>query len=291
MNPVLRLSGPANRQVWEIVVVYEDDDLLVLDKPALLPTCPDPLNSDAPSLMTLLHQEIARGARWAVQRQLTYLANSHRLDAGTSGVLLLAKNKNALCVLNDQFGSGKPLQIHLALAQGCPTQKAFASTEKLAPHPKYPGRVRVDPRHGKKSITEFEVTHAFDGYCLLRCRLQTSRSHQVRVHLQNLGFPVVGDTLYGGHPLLLSRLKSGYRLKPGATERPLMQRSALHAQRLDVIHPGTLKPLSFVAPLPDDFVLALKYLHKLAAGEPSRESTRNPQDTIISPLTAGSFHS
>ena len=107
MSAAVKLSSPATHEFWEIPVLFEDEHLLALDKPAGLLVSPDRLALERPSLMKLAHAAVAAGKPWARERNLTYLANAHRLDCETSGVLLLAKNKPALIALADQFGSRK----------------------------------------------------------------------------------------------------------------------------------------------------------------------------------------
>ena len=124
--------------------------------------------------------------------------------------------------------------------------------------------MRVDPKSGKKSKTEFEVLEKFKSYTLLRCRPLTGRTHQIRVHAKKAGFPIAGDDLYGGTDLLLSKLKGDYRLKPGKTERPLIDRVALHAQQLTIVHPVTGATTVIKAELPKDLSVALKYLRRYA---------------------------
>lgn len=129
MSDPIKLSSPATREFWEITVLFEDEHLLALDKPERLLTSPDRLEPARPSLMQLLHVGLADGKPWAKQRGLSYLANAHRLDAETSGVLLFAKNKAALVALANLFGAEKPLSTCLALVQGAPEK--IPSTSKL----------------------------------------------------------------------------------------------------------------------------------------------------------------
>lgn len=263
-NSVIKLSSQATREFWEIPVLFEDADLLALSKPSGLLTSPDRYDPDRPNLMKLLHAGIAENKPWARERGLTYLSNAHRLDFETSGVILLAKNKPVLVQLADLFGSEKPVKKYVALVQGIPTEDEFEIDAKLAPHPIRLGMMRVDPKNGKKSITKFSVLEKFSRWTLMRCEPLTGRTHQIRIHLRHAGVPIVGDELYGGKPLWLSRLKPNYRLKPGREERPLMSRVALHAEQLELKHPATAQIISITAPWPKDFTVAVKYLRQFA---------------------------
>ena len=260
----IKLSAPATRGYWEIPVLFEDDHLLALDKPAGLLSSPDRYDPQRPNLMKLLHAAIAAGKPWARERHLTYLMNAHRLDFETSGVMLLAKNKPALVALANLFGSEKPLKKYVALVRGTPAEDKFDVDAKLAPHPLKIGLMRVDPKNGKKSRTRFEVLEKFSDYTLLQCEPLTGRTHQIRVHLRYAGFPVVADELYGGKKLWLSRLKRDYRLKPGHEERPLLSRVALHAETLTLPHPVTGRMVTVIAPWPKDLKVAVKYLRQFA---------------------------
>jgi RluA family pseudouridine synthase len=264
MSEAIKLSSPATREFWEIPVLFEDDHLLALDKPARLLVSPDRYDAQRPNLMKLLHAGVERGAPWAKQRGLTYLMNAHRLDFETSGVILLAKTKPVLVALADLFGTEKPAKTYLALVHGNPVQPAFEVNARLAPHPVTVGLIRVDEKNGKRARTLFELADKFKGCSLLKCHPQTGRTHQIRVHLRQAGLPIVGDTLYGGSPLLLSRLKTGYHLKPGKTERPLLDRVALHALELKLAHPVTGSEIVITAPWSKDLTVAVKYLRRYA---------------------------
>jgi RluA family pseudouridine synthase len=267
VSAIIKLSSPDTREFWEIPVLFEDEHLLALDKPAGLLASPDRLDPQRPNLMQLLHAAIADGKPWARERGLVYLMNAHRLDGETSGVLLLAKNKPALIALANLFGSEKPSRTYVALVSGIPPENQFEVDAKLAPHPLNPGLMRVDSRTGKKSKTQFEVLETFprQSYTLLKCRLLTSRTHQIHVHLRHVSLPLVGDNLYGGKPLWLSRLKPNFRLKPGHEERPLLARAALHAEELGLPHPVTGATVTITAPWPKDLKVAVKYLRQYAA--------------------------
>lgn len=262
VNATIKLSSPATREFWEIPVVFEDAHLLALDKPAGLLTAPDRNDPARPNLMRLLHDAIAAGKSWAVERGLTYLNPAHRLDAETSGVILFAKSKPVLVALANQFGTDQPQAKYVALARGVPRAEQFEVDAKIAPHPLTPGLMRVDSRQGKRAKTLVSVVETFRDYVWLSCRPVTNRTHQIRVHLRHTGLPIVGDALYDGKPLLLSRLKRDYRLKPGRTERPLLARVALHAEELALVHPITGATVTFTAPCPKDLRVALKYLRE-----------------------------
>ena len=264
MSEAIKLSSPATREFWEIPVLFEDQHLLALNKPSHLLTSPDRNDAQRPNLMKLLHAGIERGAPWAKQRGLSYLMNAHRLDFETSGVILLAKSKPILVALANLFGADTPGKKYLALVHGAPPKDSFTVEAKLAPHPVNIGLIRVDEKGGKRSRTQFEVFETFAGYTLLQCRPLTSGNHQIRVHLRHVGLPIVGDALYGGGSLLLSLLKSEYRLKPNKTERPLISRVALHAEELMLPHPVTGTTITITAPWPKDLTVAVKYLRRYA---------------------------
>jgi RluA family pseudouridine synthase len=265
VNAAIKLSSPATQDFWELPVLFEDAHVLALDKPAGLLTSPDRFDPERPSLMKLLHAGIAAGKPWAREHQLTYLSNAHRLDADTSGIILLAKSKPVLVALADLFGSEKPARRYVTLVYGAALGDEFSVDAKLSPHPARPGEMRVDPKCGKRSKTHFKVLERFAGLTLLQCELLTNRAHQIRVHLRHAGLRVVADSIYGGGPLLLSRLKKNYRLKEGKVERPLISRVALHAEQLTLPHPITGETMAITAPWPKELKVAVKYLREFAS--------------------------
>ena len=269
MNNVIKLSSPATHEFWEIPVLFEDAHLLALDKPAGLLASPDRDDAARPNLMTLLHAAIAAGKPWTLERGLTYLSHSHRLESEASGIVLLAKSKPVLVALANWFSLEKPGRKFLALVHGPPAEDRFQVNAKIAPHPVMPREMRVDPRNGKHAQTRFEVLEKFPRQTLLQCEPLTARPHQIRVHLQNAGLRIVGDELYGGNPLWLSRLKKDYRLKPGKEERPLMARAALHAEQLTLPHPVTGELVTITAPWPKDLKVAVKYLRLYSSPPPA----------------------
>jgi 23S rRNA pseudouridine1911/1915/1917 synthase len=261
----IKLSSPATQEFWEIPILFEDEHLLALDKPSGLLTTPDRNHPDRPNLTQLLHGGIERGSAWARESGRTYLMPAHRLDHETSGVVILAKSKPVLIALVNLFGAEQAGKRYVALVQGMPATDQFKVEAKLAPHPMRTWVMRVDPTGGKHCATAFEVRERFSGYTLLQCEALTDRLHQIRVHLRHVGLATVGDQMYGGRPLLLSRLKQMYRLKLNQTERPLIARPALHAESLSLTHPLTGNSLAIAAPWPKDLTVAVKYLRRYAA--------------------------
>lgn len=264
MTIVIRLTCPLTHELWEVPILHEDEQLLAVAKPACLLASPDHADPQRPSLMRLLHDGIAQGATWAKQRNLTYLANAHRLDCETSGVLLLAKTKPALVALANEFGANQPVKTYVALARGMPAEPEFTVDARIGPQTRLLGLMRIDTQGGKPAVTRCKVLEQFRGFTLLQCQPLTERTHQIRVHLRSVGLHLVGDVPYTGSPLFLSQIKSSYRPKLHEPERPLMGRVALHAERLEIKHPATGEPIILTAEWPRDLRVTVKYLRQFS---------------------------
>jgi RluA family pseudouridine synthase len=264
VSDFIKLSSPQTHEYWEIPILYEDQFMLALDKPASLLATPDQIDPSKANLLGLLHHEIERKARWVLDRQITYLANAHQLDAEISGVILFAKEKPVLIDLVNQFSSEKPAKSFLAIVRGSPSEDEFCVDLKIAPHPFRPGIMRIDARQGKKSISKFVVKERFKGFTLLECKPITDRHHQLRVHLQHRRFRLVSDSIYGSSPLYLSDIKSNYRQKAQEQERPLIGRVAMHLEQIDVMRPANSGSVTIKSPPPRDFEVSIKYLRRFA---------------------------
>ncbi len=269
MAPTIKLSFPETRAFWELSVLFEDGHLLALDKPTGLLSLPDHDHPERPSLLGLLHAGIAQGKSWARERGLTHLTLVNRLETEVGGIVLFAKSKPVQVQLSNLFGAEKPLLRYLCLVSGAPPEDQFEVNAPLAPDLRQVGETKVDTRHGKKSRTLFSVLERFSRWTLLKCEPLTARPHQIQAHLRYVKLPIAGDAFYGGRPLLLSRLKPAYRLKPGRQEQALLGRTALHAAGLTFNHPVTGEPLNIESPQPKDLTVALKYLRQYASPQAS----------------------
>ena len=244
-------------------MLFEDDSLLALSKPArLLASAEATQPSHLPNLLKLLHEGISNGKGWARQRGLSYLMNVNRLDFEVSGILLFAKSKSVFIKLADIFGSETCHRNYIAICRGEPKADQFTIDAKLVISSVGVPPVRVDPRQGKNARTLVKVIERFNGWALINCEPSHDRLDQVQAHLRYVNLPVAGASVYGGQPFFLSAIKPNYRLKPTRTERPLLDRTALHAEQLVFPHPGTNEVLTLTAPWPKDLVVAVKYLRK-----------------------------
>lgn len=230
-------------------ILYEDAELVAVNKPAGLLAVPDRYDKQKTNLFDRL-QAARPGA---------YLANVHRLDRHTSGVMLFAKTSDAYQRLTAAFRDRQVRKLYLAVCAGHPDNQVIDLP--IGARLDRPGYARIDQRQGKAARTVIRVAEVFRGHSLLEVTIETGRQHQIRVHLQAIGHPLVGDPDYGGAPLLLSQLKRGYKPKADEPERPLLARPALHAASLTLSHPA----IAITAPLPHDLTVALKYLRKCAA--------------------------
>jgi RluA family pseudouridine synthase len=241
-------------------VVFEDDALIAFDKPSGLLLVPDRRVKSRVNLMGLVHEQLGPD-----------VANVHRIDAETSGLVLCAKTKPALDFLSGQFQSKTVEKTYSALVAGAPPADVYTVDFVLKEDEAAPGRMCVVKKHGKASVTEFKVLERFGRFTHLECRPLTGRTHQVRVHLSASGTPILNDPFYGnGTTLLLSDLKRGYKGRDD--ERPLIARLALHAGVLTFTHPLSRERTTLQAPMPKDFEVALKYLRKFTRGRDTKKS-------------------
>ena len=237
-------------------ILYEDGDLVVLNKPAGLVVHPAPGHSRGTLVHALLHHcpdlpGIGEERRPGIV---------HRLDKDTSGVMVVAKTDAAMASLAGQFKERRVKKTYLALVHGEVRQTGARIVTEIGRHDRDRKRMAVGTRKGREAVTTYRVMKRLDGFTLLQVHPETGRTHQIRVHLSAMGHPVVGDKVYGGTREKKFRVSGfGFRVKP--------KRQLLHAWKLGLFHPRTDNWMEFEAPLPADF---MSWLHT----EPSVDTTR-----------------
>ena len=180
---------------------------MAIDKPAGWLLAPDSWDRTGRNLQLAIQSSLNAGDYWARSRNLKYLRFVHRLDADTSGVLLLAKSPGALRSYSQLFESRLVEKVYLAVVDGIPEQSNWTCRLKLSPKPGTVGQMKVDERHGKEAETHFRVLQTTQQSALVEARPSTGRTHQIRVHLAAAGHPVLGDPLY--HPKEAAKAKAG----------------------------------------------------------------------------------
>jgi 23S rRNA pseudouridine1911/1915/1917 synthase len=242
--------GPPQRAGLEaedipLSVVYEDEWILVINKPAGLVVHPAPGHWRGTLVSALLHHW--RGPRPGLDPQRPGIV--HRLDKDTSGVLVIAKDAATLAELGRQFKDREVEKQYVAVVWGKVRSSRGTITHPIARNRVHRKRMAVRAG-GRQAVTSFEVIERFDAVTFLRLSPHTGRTHQIRVHLAALGHPIVGDALYGR--------------QRRAEAPPLIARQALHAERIAFRHPHTGARVSFHAPLPDDMASLRRRLRTAA---------------------------
>jgi 23S rRNA pseudouridine1911/1915/1917 synthase len=222
-----------------MAVIHDDDDLVVVDKPVGVAAHPSPGWTGPTVVGGLAAAGFAIATSGAAERQGVV----HRLDVGTSGLMVVAKSERAYSRLKQAFRDRSVDKTYHALVQGLPDPLTGTIDAPIGRHPSADYKWAVTAA-GKPSITHYEVIEAFRGASLVEVHLETGRTHQIRVHFSALHHPCVGDLTYGADPVLAARLG--------------LQRQWLHAVRLAFTHPGTQEWVEFDSPYPDDLARALE---------------------------------
>jgi 23S rRNA pseudouridine1911/1915/1917 synthase len=229
--------------VSDLRIVYEDDDFVVVDKPVGVAAHPS-LGWEGPTVLGAL---AAAGIRVSTSGAAERAGIVHRLDAGTSGLMVVAKSDRAYTELKRQFHDREVVKIYHAVVQGHPDPLAGTIDAPIGRHPGSSWKFAVTAE-GKDSVTHYETIEAFPGASLLEIHLETGRTHQIRVHMAAQHHPCVGDAMYGADPTLSARL--------GLT------RQWLHAMKLGFRHPTTGEQREFESNYPADLQHALDVLRE-----------------------------
>jgi 23S rRNA pseudouridine1911/1915/1917 synthase len=234
-------------------VIFEDEAIIVINKPADLPVHPPKAGRGGTLANALLfHFEKLSGD--PIRPGIV-----HRLDADTSGVIVCAKDDSAHFKLAKQFEERTVKKEYIAIVRGRMKEATGIIDKPIDRHPDHYEMQRVHPQ-GKPSVTEFEVLESWRRFSLLRLRPKTGRTHQIRVHLSAINHPVVGDRLYSRRPPLTR--SEVLRQPPQPGEPPLIARQALHAAAIEFAHPRTGEVKRFEAPLPADMQRTLEALRE-----------------------------
>lgn len=228
------------------IVFWENEDYLVVDKPGNVSTLKD--RDSEVNLLSLARQ---------VHDNIKVC---HRLDKGTSGILVFARHDEAYRHLAIQFERREVCKVYHAVVEGSTNfEDEYIDKPLLVTGS---GRVKIDKRKGKKAVTVVRTLKSFRNHALIECRPQTGKKHQIRIHMASLGHPIVSDKIYGGSDIYLSSYKRNYKAKEMA-ENPLIKRIALHAFSIEFRGIDNNK-ISLHVPYPKDFRVLVRQLEKYA---------------------------
>lgn len=221
-------------------IIYEDDDVVVLNKARGMVVHPAPGNYTGTMVNALLyHCSNLSGINSAIRPGIV-----HRLDKDTSGIMIVAKNDAAHISLSQQIQSKTAVRTYLAVVRGNIKTDSGTIETQIARDKNDRKKMAVVKEGGRDAITDYEVLERFGKYTLVRCKLRTGRTHQIRVHMEYLGYPLVGDPKY-------SPMKTPFGIKG----------QALHSHTLEFTHPRTGERMKFEAPLPEDMHKIITRLH------------------------------
>ena len=223
-------------------VVYEDGDVIVVNKPVGMVVHPAPGHLDGTLVNALLYHcgTSLSGINGELRPGIV-----HRIDRDTSGLIIAAKNDRAHLALAEQLQDHTLARVYEAVAVGGFREDAGTVDAPIGRHPVDRKKMAVDRKNGRPAVTHWAVLGRYSGYTHLECRLETGRTHQIRVHMASLGHPLLGDTVYGSK-------------KPW----PGLAGQCLHARRLQFLHPATGAPVELECPLPDWFEAVLRQIDK-----------------------------
>ncbi len=237
----------------EFEIIFEDDNLVAINKPAGLLTIPDRYNKKIPCLSRILEDKYGK------------IFVVHRLDKETSGLMIFAKNPETHKNLNTQFQEKQVQKIYHAVVGGVVGRDKTDVDIPLLPNP-FGGAGVIPSARGKESLTIVTVIERFRSSTFVECNLVTGRHHQLRAHVAAMGHPLLIDDLYGENTeFMLSSIKRKFNMKKHDVERPIISRITMHAFSLDFIHPINNEKMHLEAEYPKDFRVLLQVLRKYSS--------------------------
>lgn len=252
--PPPKPATPIPQQI-PLDILYEDDDLLVINKPAGLPVHPGAGNPDGTLVNALLALLGGLSTIGGVERP----GIVHRLDKDTTGVMIVAKNDFVHRRLSDALMRREIHRLYWAIILREPRDNVGVINAPIARHPANRTKMAVVRQGGRHAVTHYRVLERFHGFALVECKLETGRTHQIRVHMASIGHPILGDACYGGESSRAVQLVPP-KNQPLITQLKQVTRQMLHAREISFVHPRTHKEMSFGTPLPPDFAEILEAL-------------------------------
>ncbi len=249
--PPVKPAVPAGQKI-DLEIAYEDDDLIVIDKPAGLVVHPAPGNPDRTLVNALIAHcgDSLSGIGGEARPGIV-----HRLDKDTSGLMVAAKNDQAHHFLAEQFATHSLERAYQTVVWGMPGRKTGKVEGNIGRNTRNRKKMAVVKRGGKRAVTRYKLIKPVgDWASLIECRLETGRTHQIRVHMASIGHAVIGDPLYGGKDAKRFTQKVSQSFQASVSE---LNRQALHAYLIGFIHPKTGQKVTFESPLPRDILSLL----------------------------------
>lgn len=241
------------KQKLQLNIIHEDDDLIIIDKPAGLLSIPDRFRKEAPNLYIML------------KNKFEDIFVVHRLDLDTSGVMVFCKNAEAHRNLNMQFDSHDVKRIYHVVVAGIVQEDEMSIDIPLLDHPTIKGKM-IPSARGKESLTVLRVLERYRIASLVQCELITGRHHQIRTHCAAIGHQLIVDGMYGQNEnFMLSTIKRRYNIRKNEIEKPIISRVSMHSKQLEFLHPSSNELVKFTSEYPKDFAALTQVLQKYSA--------------------------
>lgn len=252
-------------------IIYEDEDLFIINKPVGMIVHPGSGNPSG-TLINAVAWHLKQKAPGIDENDLPRYGLVHRIDKNTSGLIVMAKKKKIMSALAKQFFDHTVHRRYVALVWGDFEQDSGKVVAHVGRHQRFRKLFTAYPdgEYGKEAITHYKVLERFNYVTLVECRLETGRTHQIRVHMQHIGHPLFNDDFYGGDKIMKGTVYTKYKqfVENCFSTCP---RQALHAKELGFIHPGTKQPMLFISELPEDMGMVIDKWRKYSQ---SKNSTK-----------------